>query len=204
MKRKSPIKHIVRTHKKKEKVVHAYVRGKGQRLTHLANPTISLKTFDYDNATPEMIAAWAIKKYGDDALYMLEETGEGREVFGDEKTNEAIKLLQRKQDEKDMNGLYGKGNWHFDVNGDVQLDLHKKISIKITRLGHGGSKAYINGLTEQELQIAKQAEKEGISEQFDKLYKAKIAPKLNKSDREDFGESSFYVEDNTLVFDTGD
>jgi hypothetical protein len=45
-------------------------------------------------ATGKSVAAWAIKKYGKDALYMLEETHEGREVWGQRATSAAIKLLK--------------------------------------------------------------------------------------------------------------
>lgn len=169
MKRKSPIRHMVRAHKKKSKVVHAYVRGKGQRLTHLANPTISLKTFDYDNATPKMIAAWAIKKYGhddpfftnyDDVLYMLKETGEGREVFGDKKTDEAIKIVEelnahkygytsatQRAESKKLNQLaeeraiaeVGKDKWK-NMSLRERMEAERQTSIKIEQEGKFTSK----------------------------------------------------------------
>lgn len=43
--RKSPIKHKVRTYKKKDKIVNSYVRGQGSKsLPNLANPTIKSMT----------------------------------------------------------------------------------------------------------------------------------------------------------------
>lgn len=38
--RKSPIRHKVRTHKHKNKTVNSYIRGKGTKVTSLANPQI--------------------------------------------------------------------------------------------------------------------------------------------------------------------
>ncbi len=48
--------------------------------------------------TPEQVAKWAKRKYGKDALYMLEETGEGREVFGEDLTEKAIKIIKSQKE----------------------------------------------------------------------------------------------------------
>lgn len=42
MKRKSPVKHRVRTHKKKDKVVSSYTRGHGSKKTKVSTPRITL------------------------------------------------------------------------------------------------------------------------------------------------------------------
>lgn len=42
------------------------------------------------------IADWAEKKYGKDALYMLEQTHEGTEVYGNDLINNAINYLKQK------------------------------------------------------------------------------------------------------------
>lgn len=38
--RKSPIRHQVKTHKRKGKIIHSFLRGHGQGTRHIANPTI--------------------------------------------------------------------------------------------------------------------------------------------------------------------
>ena len=45
-------------------------------------------------SSPTDIADWATRKYGEDALYMMAYTDEGRAVWGDEPTNGAIEVLK--------------------------------------------------------------------------------------------------------------
>jgi hypothetical protein len=47
--------------------------------------------------TGMQVALWAKKKWGKDALYMLEETHEGYEVWGERATNKAIKILKAEE-----------------------------------------------------------------------------------------------------------
>lgn len=49
-----------------------------------------------ETATGKEVARWAKKKYGKDALYMLEDTHEGHEIFGEKATDAAVKLLKDK------------------------------------------------------------------------------------------------------------
>lgn len=46
-------------------------------------------------AKVEKIVKWAKNKYGNEALYFLEETHEGREVWGDELTKRAATEIRR-------------------------------------------------------------------------------------------------------------
>lgn len=47
--------------------------------------------------TANQVARWAKKKYGKDAIHMLDKTGEGREVHGSRASNAAIKILKERK-----------------------------------------------------------------------------------------------------------
>lgn len=61
MTRTSPIRHRVRTHKRKERTVHSFLRGKGQKHIKVANPILSLPKIQ---VLPQYLIE-AVKKYSD-------------------------------------------------------------------------------------------------------------------------------------------
>ncbi len=82
--------------------------------------------------SPSDVAEWAVHKYGKDALYMLEETGEGREVFGESLNNKAIKIIKNKSK------LYRFHNNEPDTSISVsRLSKKTQSNLKILRSRHG-------------------------------------------------------------------
>jgi len=82
--------------------------------------------------SPSDIAEWAVHKYGKDALYMLEETQECREVFGDSLTKKAIIIIKNKLK------LYRFHDKQPDLVVPIsELSKTTQNNLKILRARHG-------------------------------------------------------------------
>lgn len=202
MKRKSPIKHKVRSHERiryaynpklpytaKVVKVREYARGRGSNTSKIANPALS--SIEQKGMK---VAMWAVKKYGDDALYMLKETGEGREVWGEIVTNQAIHIL-----EKEAIKIQKTKEQIKELTGGLIVD--------VSNMGHGGVRASVEGLSAEDLAIAKKGSDNPDSEEA-KIFDDKIFPKLRKymakPQYETLAEGSYWVEGNKLELDSGD
>lgn len=64
MKRKSPIKHHVKSYKRKGKLVHDYLRGSGQKTQKVATPTVKPKTAMLFNERRRLLKKLGFPEWG--------------------------------------------------------------------------------------------------------------------------------------------